>query len=74
MLKRKFKITKEDIERANESLMNMNEQEINDFENSQGYIHFTDEEIRSAGEIAFKQHYRREKIRKMWKCLFNIFN
>jgi hypothetical protein len=74
MLKRKFKITKEDIEHANESLMNMTEQEINELENSSEYIHFTNEEINNAWNIAIKKDYRREKFRKMWKRLFNIFN
>jgi hypothetical protein len=74
MLKRKFKITKEDIEHANESLMNMTEQEINELENSSEYIHFTKEEINNAWNIAIKKDYRREKFRKMWKRLFNIFN
>jgi hypothetical protein len=74
MLKRKFKITKEDIEHANESLMNMTEQEINELENSSEYIHFTNEEINNAWNIAIKKYYRREKFRKMWKRLFNIFN
>lgn len=72
MRKRKFRITKEDVEHANETLMKMTDDEINELSNSPGYIHFTEDDFRKAGEFALKKVRRQEKCRKVLKCLLRI--
>lgn len=68
----KIKITKKDIERANERMMNMTDDELKKFKNSEDYIKFTDEEFERAGRIAWENYERRNKRKKMWYRFLNL--
>lgn len=74
MWKRKIIITEEDVERANETLMKMTEDEISEISKTPGYVHFTEDDFRKAGAFALKKVRRQEKYEKLWKRLLNIFN
>lgn len=68
----KNKITHNDIERANERIMNMTDDELKKFKNSEDYIKFTDEEFERAGRIAWKNYEKRKKRKKMWCWFLNL--
>ena len=65
----KNRITQYDIERANERMMNMTD---DDFKKSEEYIKFTDEEFERAGNIAWKNYEKRKKRKKMWCWFLNL--
>lgn len=66
----KIKITKEDIYKANETLMNMSEKEFNDLKNSDIYIHYTEEELNKAGAKALYNYNKRKK----WSWFYKLKN
>ena len=66
----KNRITHNDIERANERIMNMTDDELKKFKNSEDYI--TDEEFERAGRIAWKIMKNEKKRKKMWCWFLNL--
>jgi hypothetical protein len=66
------KITTKDIEYANERLMKMSKDELDELEKSPNYIHLTEDDIRKAGELAFKNVKKEVKKEKRNTIIIGI--
>ncbi|MCK9416810.1 hypothetical protein M0Q97_09160 [Candidatus Dojkabacteria bacterium] len=60
-MKRFKRITTEDIEYANERLMNMSKDELDELEKSPNHVHLTEDDIRKVGELLAFKKVKKEK-------------